>query len=263
MRIITWNILEGFHYFDRVLAQYVMDETRLNLAKSLISRLSPDILVLNEALWCSLHNEKLMNYAEIFGFPYSYGHIYDGAWGNIILSRFPITETNMLSFNKRSAIVVVTNGIKVVTYHPHPLRSAFNKGVDFKAIADSIGDFPAIISGDFNMISPNDSFNSNILVEAFSSFSKTPDLDVERFVDSGKNITNTLTWSGFQDSLQKNKLYTIPTDFLSMNKNSGMRLDFIFHNNFIKNKKSWIVEDKMAEYSSDHRPVVMDFDLIS
>jgi hypothetical protein len=56
--------------------------TRAKVAQTLVVGFDPDILVLNEALFCR-------TYAGLFGYPYHAASLYDDAWGNAILSRHP------------------------------------------------------------------------------------------------------------------------------------------------------------------------------
>src|ERR1051325_5289616 len=48
-----------------------------------------DIYVLNEALYCLPHGEQVTDYGALFGFPHQAGALYDGEWGNVVLSRSP------------------------------------------------------------------------------------------------------------------------------------------------------------------------------
>ena len=70
----------------------------------------PDILVLNEALFCREHAGHRFDYADLFGYPYETAALYDGAWGNAILSRHPIARSQELRIYNRGGLTAVTTG---------------------------------------------------------------------------------------------------------------------------------------------------------
>src|SRR3954452_5751722 len=79
------------------------DESRRRAAVTLIKRLEPDILVLNEALYCEEVFGQVENYADLFGFPHATNRLYDGSWGNAILSRFPAADVVALTVHRSGA----------------------------------------------------------------------------------------------------------------------------------------------------------------
>ncbi len=98
LRIVSFNILEGLRPVKpRARERRNIDRTRSEHALSLIGELAPDFLVLNEALFCRQHAGHMIDYGELFGFPYQAAALYDGAWGNAILSRFPIAKSDSTS----------------------------------------------------------------------------------------------------------------------------------------------------------------------
>src|SRR5262245_46251629 len=62
-------------------------------AVALVRALDPDILVLNEALFCRAHAGTAVDYGGLFAFRHAAAALYDGAWGNVILSQHPITRS--------------------------------------------------------------------------------------------------------------------------------------------------------------------------
>ena len=70
--------------------------------------LRPDILVLNEALFCRQYVDRAVDYARLFDFPYQAAALYDEAWGNAILSRHRSRNrtrcnfTNVAGWSRRS-----------------------------------------------------------------------------------------------------------------------------------------------------------------
>ena len=90
LRLVTFNILEGFRPLGGDdTERRLLDRQRAEAAKEIVSELAPDILVLNEALFCHLHAGRRVDYAELFAFPYETTALYDGAWGNAHLEPPP------------------------------------------------------------------------------------------------------------------------------------------------------------------------------
>jgi hypothetical protein len=98
---------------DQADAILVMDEKRLHLAQNVIGRLKPDILILNEALWCNKYQGQYIDYKALFGFEFDFGHLYQKEWGNVILSRFPIVSTHVFSIHNRSGIIVISRLLEI------------------------------------------------------------------------------------------------------------------------------------------------------
>jgi hypothetical protein len=64
MRLVSFNILEGFRPFAAFSAERrLMDRDRAEAARAVVAELSPDILVLNEALFCRQHAGREVDYA--------------------------------------------------------------------------------------------------------------------------------------------------------------------------------------------------------
>jgi endonuclease/exonuclease/phosphatase family metal-dependent hydrolase len=127
LRLVTFNILEGFRPMGGGdTERRLLDRQRAEAAKALVSTLAPDILVLNEALFCRLHAGRRVDYAELFAFPYGATALYDGAWGNAILSRHPISGSQELRIYNRGGLTAVIDTpedqLTVASYHPHPHR---------------------------------------------------------------------------------------------------------------------------------------------
>jgi hypothetical protein len=72
-RLVSWNLLEGMllPQAGGETERRTPDESRRRAAVTLIKRLEPDILVLNEALYCEEVFGQVENYADLFGFPHA------------------------------------------------------------------------------------------------------------------------------------------------------------------------------------------------
>src|SRR5215510_15192505 len=139
LRLVSFNILEGLrplHGTD--LDRRSLDRQRLQAAITVVRELAPDILVLNEALFCRAHAGRVVDYASLFSFAYEAAALYDGAWGNAILSQHPITRSSELRIHNRgglsAAIATPIGRLNVASYHPHPLFLTDTTALDFAAI---------------------------------------------------------------------------------------------------------------------------------
>ena len=184
-------------------------------------------------------------------------------WGNAILSRFPITKSEEMRIYNRGGLIATietTAGpLTVASYHPHPQRLPENKALDFgRLVAGLTG--PVIICGDFNCISPEDPIDRRQLVEAFRSFSTSAEAAVERFIDSGKQVFDTLGKLGFKDAIPPaGRRYSIPTDLINRDKSSAMRIDHVLANDGIEVVGGEVVQTAASNCASDHHPVTLDF----
>src|SRR5689334_4718275 len=131
-RLVSWNVLEGM-FLPRnggEAEHRTPDESRRRAAVTLIDRLKPDILVLNEALYCEEAFGQVEKYADLFGFPRATNRLYDSSWGNAILSRFPAADAVALTVHRSGATQdrgMLAVRLKfpegeawIATYHPHP-----------------------------------------------------------------------------------------------------------------------------------------------
>ena len=107
LKIMSYNIKDGFYdcLFQNPNPKY--QPKRENLAKQIIKKYNPDILVLSEA--CSFkknHKVKdVQNYQNIFGkenFPFvGYADMFqDGVFGVAILSKYPMKTKDLSKYGK-------------------------------------------------------------------------------------------------------------------------------------------------------------------
>jgi exodeoxyribonuclease III len=165
-RLVSHNLLEGL----RPIASDVgerrhFDRVRAEAARAIVHELRPDILVLNEALFCQEYKGCIVDYSRLFGFPYQSAALYDDAWGNAILSRWPILRSHQMRTKDRGGLVAVIDmpvgELTVASYHPPPNRNPTDKAADFvRLVADLSG--PLIVCGDFNCVSHEDAIESSI-----------------------------------------------------------------------------------------------------
>lgn len=228
-----------------------------------VSTLAPDILVLNEALFCRLHAGKNVDYAGLFAFPYETAALYDGAWGNAILSRYPIARSTEFRIYNRGGLVAVIDTpegrLTVASYHPHPHRYPENKALDFTRLVAGVTG-PLIVCGDLNCISPEDAVDREQLIAAFRSFSSDAERAVDQFIDRGNLVFAELGKLGLRDAIPSvGRRYSIPTDLINPDKRSGIRIDHVLVNDAIEVVTGEVVHSPASNQASDHHPVVVEF----
>jgi endonuclease/exonuclease/phosphatase family metal-dependent hydrolase len=268
MRLVSYNILEGLRPIPSAATdRRLIDRERAAAVKAVVADLAPDILVLNEALFCRLHAGRAVDYGELFDYPHQAAALYDHAWGNAILSRFPIAKSQEMRIYNRgglvATIVAPTGQLSIASYHPHPGRYPENKADDFTRLVGNVSG-PLIVCGDMNCISPEDAVDRNSMIEAFGSFSNDPKTAVDRFIQSGKLVFSALGEIGFRDAVPSGgRRYTMPTDLINSDKQSAMRIDHILANNAIDVVSGKVIHSPDSNRASDHHPVMIDFRILA
>jgi len=268
LRLVSFNILEGFRPISPATSERrLLDRDRVDAARAVIAGLSPDILVLNEALFCRQYAGQAVDYGQLFDFPFQSAALYDDAWGNAILSRCPIVKSQEMRIYNRGGIVATIatpeGQLCVASYHPHPARYPENKALDFSRLVEGVTG-PIIVCGDLNCISPEDRVERAQLVEAFRSFSPNPEAAVDQFIESGKQVFSALGKLGLKDAVPPSgRRYSIPTDFISLDKSSAMRIDHVLANDAIQIIDGEVVQNAASNRASDHHPVLVEFQIRS
>jgi endonuclease/exonuclease/phosphatase family metal-dependent hydrolase len=204
-----------------------------------------------------------VDYARLFGFPYQSAALYDDAWGNAILSRCPILRSHEMRTEERGGLVAVIDTpigeLMVASYHPHPSRRPADKANDFeRLVADLTG--PLIVCGDLNCVSPEDVVDREAMVVAFRRFAHAPEAAVDQFIESGRQVFGALGKFGLKDAIPlMGRRYSIPTDLISLDKSSGIRIDHVLANDGIEVVAGEVVHSAATNRASDHHPVVLKF----
>ncbi|MEM6931713.1 MAG: endonuclease/exonuclease/phosphatase family protein [Myxococcota bacterium] len=269
LRLVCYNLLEGLRPVAtrtqplHVPERRLLDRARAAAAISVVEALNPDLLVLNEALFCRQYQGREVDYASLFGFPYSVSALYDGAWGNAILSRLPLGDPEeMRIYNRGGLIAQVDTGrgpLTVASYHPHPARWPGNKALDFVRLLGH-REGPRVLAGDLNCLHPADRPDRDALVAAFARFTDEPAEAVDRFIDSGTMVFGALDRLGLRDGVPlAGRRFTIPTDLLNVDKGSAMRIDHVLVSDEIEIVGGEVVHGGATDLASDHYPVAVDF----
>ena len=266
LRIVSFNILEGFRPVAAdTNERRRIDRDRADAALALIGALAPDFLVLNEALFCRQHEGHMVDYAELFGYPFQAAALYDGAWGNAILSRHPIAKSEEMHIYNRSglsALIAAPQGrFTIASYHPHPGRYPENKALDFARMLGGVTG-PVILCGDLNCVNPADAIDRTALVAGFRRFSDDAETAVDHLIESGRQVFAALAELGLEDAVPPpGRRYSIPTDLLSADKSAAVRIDHILANAGIQVIAGQVVHSDASNQASDHHPVMIEFRL--
>ena len=261
IKIIEYNINHGFYKTNfNSKGSFDFEPKRLVLAQAIINIQNQDVLVLLEAAFCKKNRYNiLMEYHKLFNFTYHYEDLTNYEWGFVVLSKYPILNGQNLSKDKmifaRLKIDLGKEKINLDITHPHPSLSEYEKLQFFDNILNNF-DKPYILTGDFNSISDEDSYNHDKLLKGFSLFDKNAKATVDKFMERAviPKIRDYQLIDTFK-IINKNFGYTIPTDILSKNKNTGLRLDYLFCSKEFKILDSGIIRNELTENASDHYPI--------
>ncbi|HET6928647.1 MAG TPA: endonuclease/exonuclease/phosphatase family protein [Hyphomicrobiaceae bacterium] len=267
-RLVSYNLLEGLRPIGQGPGERrELDRERTEAARSVVQELSPEVLVLNESLFCQQYRGHVVDYGRLFGFPYQAAALYDNAWGNAVLSRHPILRSHEMKTVGRGGVVALIDApigtFTVASYHPHPSRNPSDKAADFERLVAGL-EGPVIVCGDLNCISPADDVDRDALIAAFRRFARDPEATLAQFIESGRQVFGALAKFGFEDAIPRTgRRYSIPTDLISLDKSSGMRIDHILANSAVVVGGGEVVHSPLTNRASDHHPVVLDFHLRS
>lgn len=263
-RLVSYNILEGLRPITPPAPdRRHLDRQRAAAALRVVEALEPDVLVLNEALFCQQVQGREVDYGALFGFPHQACALYDGVWGNAILSRVPICSSRQMRIYNRGGLVATLSTddgpLTIASYHPHPKRLPEHKVDDFTRLVAQLQG-PVLVCGDMNCVHPDDDTDRQQLVAAFRRFSAEPEEAVDQFLASGRLVFEALSALGFQDAIPAaGRRYTIPTDLLSEDKASAIRIDHVLCNEWIEVVGGEVIHTPDTNRASDHHPVCLDF----
>ena len=259
LKILNYNLLNGFCNDH---SPYVTDHTRMRVAARVIAREKPDIIVLTEAyLWPFVLKAHSKDIHPIFKKMYSFISEPKGQfrWAPVVLSRFPIEYEDHCVYQKqwiRAHIKVPRCKLVLDVVHPHPDLSEDARA---EFISTMLMNVPKnyVLSGDFNALSPEDSYDRDRLIKGYQTFTGAM---AERKVDDLlKQLTvKKILVAGLQDTFIKANVphvATVPTDLRSKDKRSAVRIDYIFCSNGFKIVDAGIIKNKNAERGSDHYPI--------
>jgi exonuclease III len=262
MKIMNYNILHGFHSNEQ---PFVLQKDRLKAAQEVVKQENPDVLVLTEACFGAENKYGInMDYKKLFDFPHAIYSLTASEWGSSLLSKYPIVSSGNYSMDRRSFSrnILDVNGKEVCVdiAHPHPDLNEFEKRRFFHSQLRDIPNVPYILTGDFNALSPQDTYDKEKLIQGFAKFMKNEE-DARKAIEGFMTYQaiSEITKQGLVDTYRQihkeQQQYTIPTDYLSSDKNSGVRIDYIFCSPHFKVEDAKVIQTKDSNSASDHYPV--------
>lgn len=263
IKVVLYNILNGFCNDN---PPFKVDVSRMNGFFEIITEQKPDILILTEAyFWPFAKKIELENLQNIFKDLYneytSLAHA-QFRWAPIILSKYPITkfDTSMSKYQltyMRINIQVGKKQLMIDIFHPHPDTTEEQKTEFLRPLLKSRSQ-RYLLAGDFNALSPQDNYDKGRLIRGYESFMK--EKGRSKVEDMLRGLTlKTILEDNLIDTYKARNSdttdFTMPTDLRSRNKDSAVRIDYIFCSNAFKVIGSGIVKKKSIERASDHYPV--------
>jgi endonuclease/exonuclease/phosphatase family metal-dependent hydrolase len=253
--VMSYNIYRGFH--DN---HHQLNNNRLEAAQRIVSNYQPDILCLNEALYC-FENQftQKMDYAKQFKYKYSFAAEYksfkglEGIGANCLLSKYPLIAKRVPLGIKSAIRSEISIDDKILNLDLVHLSFSLTPTTNLKHIRKLLNSInePYILAGDFNAISPKDQYNKKELVQEYYHFSANPDKDVE-ILTKCQLITKVLSF-GLEDSCIGFET-TAPTSIKGRNV-KGSRIDYIFKKE-LKQIDFITIKNDDANIASDHYPIM-------
>lgn len=260
---MEYNILNGF-YTEK--EPFEHEKKREKLAAEVVKAENPDILVVCEANFGEPSDYGIIqNYKKIFKYPFIYISRHGDRSCTAVLSKFKL---NFKDYSLRQRPFIRTNfkieskNITLDVTHPHPNTIDIEKSKFFASILrDKVE--PYIICGDFNALSPEDKYNIKSFTKGFRRILKEmkfEDSKIKFFINEflKREGIRTIISNGLVDTFKvKNKKFdfTVPTDYLSKQKDTGSRIDYIFCSKEFKIIESGIIKNEKTEMASDHYPI--------
>ena len=186
IKIIEYNVLHGFHTEDKT-KPFKLETERLKAAQKVIQEEKPKILVLTEACFGEKYKENpVLDYQKLFNFPH-HAHVrYGGEWGISVLSRFPLSQVEDHSIERRPHIRahldIRGRDITLDVVHPHPEISELERKKFIHSILQGRPDKNYLLVGDFNALSPDDIYDREKLIRGYQRFVKGEGL-AEKIID--------------------------------------------------------------------------------
>lgn len=263
LSVMQYNVLHGFHSESR---PYILEDERLQAAREVVDEVDPDILVMNEACFAEPYRGIHVDYPRLFGRPHQAVARGAGEWATCILSRFPIRWSNNQSRYRRQFLraCLETGGGELMldAVHPHPDLAEAEKR-DFLREVVRTARPPYVLAGDLNACSSEDRYDRAELLAGFECFTPQAAAKVDDLLQclAVRELLDRGLMDAYLAASPKKFGYTIPTDWLSRDKRSAVRIDHIFCSPDLTPLDAGIVQSSLTERASDHHPVYATFRL--
>ncbi len=263
IKIMNYNILNGF---CNDFPPFKMDSKRMNDAIEVIKEQNPDILILTEAFFWPFAKKINMNnldstFKELYNDNTSLAYN-SFRWAPVVLSKYPVTgfNTSMSKFQMnymRALIQINDKPFTIDLFHPHPDTTEKQK-TEFLNSRLKNKNSRYLLAGDFNALSPEDNHNKQKLIKGYESFmgskAQSKVEDMLRKLSIGTVLNHNLI-DTYKAKTKNISDFTIPTNMRSKNKDSAIRIDYIFCSKDMGVIDSGIIKNKLTEKASDHYPI--------
>ena len=265
--VLNYNIFQGFR---KLVPPFEIEQERLAAAQELVAELNPGVVTLTEACYGGPNPRGIVtDYAKLFGYENSaYGSWGNHGWGNVILSRFPVkAKTTLLPAKgtaaQRSALQAILNvdgkELNVDIFHPHPELTEGEKIEMINPLLENKPEF-YILTGDFNALSDEDTYDREKLIQGFRRFDKTPEGTVDKMLE--RKLVPFIRSRGLVDAFpHKNRESTMPTLIYGPHRESAMRIDYFFISPKVKVLEARVIKNELSEKASDHYPIWAKFEI--
>ncbi len=275
---MSYNIERGFHSQN-----HVLEQERMHAAQHAVREVHPDLLALTEACYGGKNSQGiLMNYQDIFGFPYGcfagypfFGPRRGDEGGNCLLSQIPLQAEAIFLAHKGAVRGTFSLEERVLTIDViHPSYSVEDRE-KIKTLQPllSTRKNPYLLTGDFNTVHPEDQYDWNQLVIDLKSYN--PGIGTAERTVSNWQKAEFISWLlglGLRDAFPKHRrestvpTKTVQTRMQNAQKNtsgtpSGVRLDFFFVSPEVEVGDCFVLKNQYTERASDHYPIVGIFNV--
>ena len=277
VKILNYNILYGFHTYTE---NPVHQPGRQEAIKRVVREYNPDILILNEANFLPGNKWGIeIDYQKILGkdrFPHMArtDNPEYGEWSTAVLSKHPFSHENRTNSKGRNMRTSIDLGnaktLMLDAVHPNPIGKE-----EYFLTADETATFlseaiegmegPYVLAGDFNALSPEDSYNEKNLLSGYKTFCKTEE-DAKWLVNQQMSFTplRAVLDEGLIDTYKKIHVngfdHTMPTK-IGGSTDSASRIDYIFTSPEIEVIDSGIIKNADTDMASDHYPVYAELNI--
>lgn len=274
VRVMSWNFLEGGLTQPDDQGRRTPHNARREAAVSLVHRINPDILILNEALGGHPGPESLphTDYGQLFGFKYHAAALYSGAWGNAIMSRFHLLETKTDILYDESAewnrgwlatrIETPAGKLWIGTYHPHPGRQPEHRRQDMTQLLDVLNG-NAIFAGDLNAIHPDYPLQREAMLGVLTRLQgeTRSQASLAAIQESGRLILGrecgVFAKRGWSVA-DTGGVASIPTRLIQQAGDPGLCIDHLAVSPGLVIERAWIDTGEFTDEASDHYPLVAE-----
>jgi len=256
IKILQYNILNGLCCEKK---PYFIDRGRREAFIETVGIEKPDILTMCEAS-CRPFVKKTQNFTEGIEEMLETNNSVKKFRGTpAIITRFDVEYKNMSEhFRKwiRASISVDGTKINLDVVHPRPELDERGRGEFFSRVIRS-GKKPYLISGDFNSLSPEDRYDPEKLTRGYQAFmgENNGKMKVDDILkgDALRPLFSECLGDTYK-LIRRNGDFTVPTDWRNKNKDSAVRLDYIFCSRDFEILDAGIIKSKLTEDASDHYP---------